>query len=297
MGEDYFFSSIYQGILIGSGTYSGEKYAVLHEVQCDPGNPEAAGQFKTFTKEYTMTTLCRKNIRCSVCGTETEQTEIVSTNTFGSLDLDTRPPGGKRFTIHTWVQRCSGCGACAGDLSKANACAGEVVKKQDYLTQLRDSEYPELANSFICESMIYEHGGELAPATWSLIHAAWACDDVKSTSQAMTCRRRAATMLRKELSAQKQPGESTLILVDLLRRAGELEEAAELIEKGRESFSEEVFRQVADFQKGLVQAGDLGCYTIAEALGDDSHPVADASSAGERNPGIAKRWWQFWKLF
>ena len=242
-----------------------------------------------------MTTLCRKIVRCSVCGTETEQTMVASTNALGSIDLDTRPPGGKRFTIHTWVQRCSGCGACADDLSKANACAREVVKKQNYLTQLKDSEFPELANSFICESKIYEYAGELEPAAWSLIHAAWACDDAESTSQAMDCRRRAATMLRKEVNAEKQPGESTVILIDLLRRGDELEEAAEVIEKSRESFSEEVFRQVADFQMELVQAGDLGCHTVAEALGEGGDPVADASSAGERNPGIAKRWWQFWK--
>jgi len=112
----------------------------------------------------------------------------------------------------------------------------------------------------------------------------------------MDCRRRAATMLQKEVSAQKQPGESVVILVDLLRRAGELDEAAEVIEKNRESFSDDVFRQVADFQKGLVQAGDLGCHTIAEALGEDDHPVADASSATRQDPGTAKRWWQFWKL-
>ena len=222
-----------------------------------------------------MTTLYEWKIRCSVCGTEAEQTETGSTNAFGSPDLDTRPPEMQRSTIDTWVQHCSGCGTCADDLSKVDPSAGAVVKTPDYKAQLRDAEFPELANSFICKSIIDEYGGEFASATWALIHAAWACDDAKSTPQAVACRRRAAIMLRKaEASGQEvaeQPGVSSAILVDLLRRADALDEAAEVIEKTRGSLSEDVLKQVVQYQKELIEAGDLGCHTIEEALGDDGH--------------------------
>lgn len=39
-----------------------------------------------------MTTYHEKRVCCSVCGTGTKFTEIMSTNGFGSQDLDTRPP-------------------------------------------------------------------------------------------------------------------------------------------------------------------------------------------------------------
>jgi len=227
-----------------------------------------------------MTTLDRTKIRCSVCGTEVEQTVIRSSNAFGSADLDTRPPQMQRSTIRAWVQRCSGCGACAGDLANVDVCAGDVVKRADYSARLRNAEFPELANSFICQSMIDEHGGRFASATWALIYGAWACDDAKATSQAMTCRRWAATMLRNaEASGQEvaeQPGASTTILVDLLRRADLLDEAAEVIEKAGEFLSEDVLAQVVRYEKALIEARDLNCHTVAEALGDGGHARPDA---------------------
>jgi hypothetical protein len=106
-------------------------------------------------------------------------------------------------------------------------------------------------------------------------------------------------MLRKtEASGQKlseQPGASTAILVDLLRRAGDLDEAAEIIEKSEESFSDKIIIQVVDYERKLIRAGDLGCHTISEALGEGGQSRVDASSAGGRQSGTAKRWWLFWR--
>jgi hypothetical protein len=253
-----------------------------------------------------MTTLYKQGIVCSVCGTETVQTVIGSTNAFGSCDLDTRPPGMKRSTIHAWVQRCSGCGACAKNLSKVNGSAGDVVKRAGYKSQLSDTGFPEIANSFICNSMIDEYSGELVSATWALIQAAWVCDDVKSTAQAVICRKWAATMLRKtKANGQKvaqQPGVSSAILVDLLRRAGALDEAAQMAELASETCSEGVPAQVVSYQKKLIEAGDTGCHTIAEALDDADHTPLEADNADMSDvnwkmiqPFSSKRWWQFWK--
>lgn len=246
-----------------------------------------------------MTTLYKEKVRCSICGTEAEQTGIGSTNAIGSRDLDTRPPEMERSTIHAWVQRCSGCGACASDLSEAGLSAGDVVKRPGYLAQLRNAEFPELANSFICKSLIDEDRGEFASATWALVHAAWACDDARSAPQAITCRRRAGSMLRKaEASGQKvaeQPGASAAILVDLLRRADALGEAAQVIENAGESSSENVLTQVMHYQKELIEAGDLDCHTIGETSGRGRRPQADASRDARGCPVTTNRWWQFWK--
>jgi hypothetical protein len=205
----------------------------------------------------------------------------------------------ERSTIHAWVQRCPGCGACASDLSKVNAFARNVVKRAEYLVQLKDTEFPELANSFICKSIIDEHKGKFSSATWALIHATWACDDHQSTPQAIICRKRAATMLRKaeakRQATAKQHGVSTAILVDLLRRADALDEAAETIEKTKKSFSEKVLVQVLHFQKELIETGDLGCYTVREALCLGTQTQSVSSSFAWEDPVTSKRWWQFWR--
>jgi len=236
-----------------------------------------------------MTTLHNKTTRCSVCGTEAEDTVIASTNAFGSPDLDTRPPEMKRSTIRLWVQRCYSCGNCASDLSQASACARDIIQTQEYTAQLKDSDFPELVNSFICKSIIDENGKEWATAAWALIHAAWACDDAKLSSQAIMCRRRAAAMLRKVATTDQklvsQPGLATVILIDLLRRAGEMDEAVTVIQENRYNPSEGIMRQIIDYQMDLINAKDLDCHTIAEAISKGSVPAQHRK---------AKRWWRFW---
>lgn len=239
-----------------------------------------------------MTTLYKERVCCSICGIEEEQTGIGSTNAFGSPDLDTRPPEMQRSTIHIWVQRCSGCGACARDLSKIDASAGDVIKNSDYSAQLKDLQFPELANSFICKSIIDEHAGDFKSATWALIYAAWVCDDTGSAAQSITCRRRAATMLRKaEANGQevtKQPRASTAILIDLLRRADAFDEAVEVIGKTEGTASGDVIAQVIRYQKRLIEAGGRDCHTIAEALRDGNHP-RPGSSGVDRGSAVVEK--------
>ncbi|MDO9565124.1 MAG: hypothetical protein Q7J15_00040 [Candidatus Desulfaltia sp.] len=158
---------------------------------------------------------------------------------------------------------------------------------------MSDSNFPELANSFVCASMIHESNGEWSAATWALIHAAWACDDASQSPQAVTCRKRAAAMLRKaQASGQTlsdQPGAITTILVDLLRRAGELDEAAKVIQESKATKTEDTVIRIMEYQTELIQANDIGCHTIAEALGEETdHGVNESKPA-------RKRWWQFWQ--
>lgn len=124
-----------------------------------------------------MTTLYHEKKRCAVCGAQHEYTSIGSTNAFGSPDLDTRPPEMQRSTIFAWVQRCPKCGFCASNISKASDQAISVIRSEAYHEQLSDPSMPELANSFLCKSIIDETAGDYGSAAWSLIHAAWVCDD------------------------------------------------------------------------------------------------------------------------
>lgn len=217
-----------------------------------------------------MTTLYNEKTRCAVCGTETEFTGIRSTNAFGSPDLDTRPPEMRRSTIFAWVQRCPECGYCASDVRKAPSQAADVVHSTEYERQLSDSTCPKLANDFLCKALIDDRSGDCAAAAWALIHAAWACDDAMKPEPARMCRSKAVDMIEKALGGgqkiAKQDGADTAIQVDLLRRAGRLADARQLILTKRPSITNDIFSKILDFQDDLLTSGDETCHSIAEVL-------------------------------
>jgi hypothetical protein len=217
-----------------------------------------------------MTTVFEEKVHCILCGKKTEYTFISSTNTFGgSPDLDTRPPKSKRLTIFAWVQRCPKCGYCAWDISNARPEAQAVIIGQEYKDQLNDPAYPELAISFLCKAILDRETKEFAAATWALIHAAWVCDDSDQTEEAMACRQKAADMLliAEEHNQQvaRPDGVSTAILVDLLRRSGQFEQARKTIGARRRIITEEPVARIMDFETDLLDRNDIACHTIAEA--------------------------------
>lgn len=216
-----------------------------------------------------MTTLYEEKIKCCVCGTKNKFTGIGSTNAFGSADLDTRPPEMKRSTIFAWIQRCSGCGYCASNISLPHEGAKSIVGRIEYKEQLEDSSYSDLAKSFLCKAMIDRESKDYSGATWALIHASWVCDDSDHASQAKLCRKKAVDMfaIAEEQGQQvlKQEGANTAILVDLLRRSGQFEQARQVIEKQRGRISDDIIASVLEFQTVLIDKKDLTCHTIYEA--------------------------------
>ena len=219
-----------------------------------------------------MTTFYRKKIQCSLCGEISEFTGISSTNTFfGSADLDTRPPEMQRSTMHTWVRRCPHCGYCASDIGTSVPEAQSIVKSKAYADQLNDTDYPEMANSFLCKAMICEETGDYKAAFLAFLHAAWACDDHKRHTQAKMCRQKAADRLMRVAEQNRQlaaPNESyTAILIDLLRRSGQVEQARQIIAARRDDITEEMIRQISDFQVKLLDRNEESCHTVEEVVG------------------------------
>lgn len=215
-----------------------------------------------------MTLIVNEEAQCALCGTNALYPCVLSTHQFGATDLDTRPPEGKRSTIHTWVQRCPGCGYVGTHVAEAPPEALAVVRSPAYMRQLNDPSYPELANSFLCKALIDEACGNFAKAAWALIHAAWVCDDAESPKAAEKCRTRAADMIEKAwANGQKlssQEGADGAIRVDVLRRAGRFEEAQRLIETLRPSTRNRIIRSVLDLEEALIAKRDTACHTLEE---------------------------------
>lgn len=217
-----------------------------------------------------MSMIFPKNIACCICGTVSPFYEIASTSSFGTEDLDTRPPGMERSTIKYWVQRCPTCGYCSRDLTEAHKITDKILADSAYQYQLNDWNYSKLANSFLCLAMIENAAKKYSSATWALIHAAWVCDDDNKILQAKECRVHAARMLilSEENSQQvvDQPFASYCILLDLLRRSEQFAEAKKLIEKHFFKLENYIMQKIFKFQRHLIESNDLQCYAIEDVM-------------------------------
>src|SRR6056297_1054156 len=207
-----------------------------------------------------MTTLHFEKLRCAVCGTEFEYTGIGSTSSFGLPDLDTRPPEMQRSTIFSWVQRCPECGYCSSDVQQAYPSAKQIIYCPEYIKQLNDENFYELANSFLCKAFIEDALGDYGVEAWTLIHAAWACDDDGNEVSARKCRVKALEIIARTIEHGQlfvvKDGLDTAIKVDLMRRSGLITEAKELILEKSGSITDDIISQILAYQDALLAKGD-----------------------------------------
>lgn len=189
------------------------------------------------------------------------------------VDLDTRPGGTMRLTMHTWVQSCPSCGYCAQDISKEISQARQIIESAQYREQVNHEDYPELANHFLCWAIIQENLADYSKAGWGAMYAAWTCDDTELKSSAIACRLRAMSLFReaqtRKVPFAKEPGVEETILADLLRRTGQFDLVNEIYSEGLHKKPDETVTQMLNFQIVLAEREDEKCYTT-----DDSQKYA-----------------------
>ena len=229
-----------------------------------------------------MTTMFRKTYACAVCGAEKEFYGIASTNSFGSPDLDLRPPEMQRSTMRHWVQKCPKCGYVSGSISDD---PGNVTKKW-----MKSKEYTHsdgitfrsgLADRFYKFHKICLLNEKTEEAFFALLHAAWACDDSEDEENAARCRKAAIPLLDKVIegiaAGEEHPEEDDceddsekkdnllLMKTDLLRRSGQFETL--LSEYASVSFTNGIMNKVLAFQLARAAEKDTACHTVEEAVG------------------------------
>ena len=212
-----------------------------------------------------MTTYFNQPQTCAVCGNRVECSVLGSTNSFGSPDLDLRPPEMQRSTMDTWLQECPNCGFVNGNLEHSTPNAKAVLESGKYREIVADADVPELARRFARYAELNADDREKAGI--ALIRSAWACDDEGNAEQAAAYRSRAADLLLSLQPFDDIEERTTLgtALVDVLRRASRFAEAQALARtlRGLESVSSnQIIGAVLDYQSRLCEARDTGCRTI-----------------------------------
>ena len=114
---------------------------------------------------------------CSVCGNESTEKGLLSTNTMGYMDLDTRPAEMQRSTMDYWINECPHCGYVACSLEEPLNCDKEYLSSSEYKNLTDTPPISELAQRFIRKARISAKKAEYVEACFDYLHAAWASDD------------------------------------------------------------------------------------------------------------------------
>ncbi len=218
-----------------------------------------------------MTTIFQRSVSCAHCGAKNEVVELGSTNSFGSMDLDMRPPPMERDTLAQQIHRCEECGYCAPDLEQRVGQDG-LVGSHEYRAILSEESYPGLASMFIAYAFLAESSGDLAASAWGHRNAAWVCDDQEKTfaNASLKCRNEVLRFLKAmHLNGQSFTNDrvtDSILELDLLRRSCQFDETLVHATALSNTDLPDVLGAISAFQQRLAEAGDSSCYTVSDAI-------------------------------
>jgi len=210
-----------------------------------------------------MTSYEREKLQCYCCGKTSQQTVLMSTNSFGAPDLDQRPSGMARSTIGSWLQECPFCGYVAGSIDRGNAKARAFLDTAEFCAASLEPLADPAARRFLVRAAQDAYEGDRRAAFRHTLLAAWVADDNRQASQATAFRLRAAGHLG---DGPIRSIDVRLELLDVLRRASSWERAAALADELTAEGLEHPFTAIVAFHRRKIAAKDSGRYTIEQAL-------------------------------
>ena len=226
-----------------------------------------------------MTTFAMYDCACACCGEAVSVPRVTTTNAFGSMDLDMRPPPMQRDTQALEMLECPKCGYCSHDIGQAfNVERTKVMVASAGYRMLVDGALPNLPSRFVRWALVTEAAGRFDLAGDALKEGAWAADDLGDDVLATELRLRAVAKLDvfRDGGGLSDGADEWVdaLKIDMLRRAGWWE-AAEVV--GRARLAGEVSdmaRQVFGFQLTLIAQHDSACHKVSEVLTDEE-PAAE----------------------
>ncbi len=208
-----------------------------------------------------MTTFASVLVQCPICGNKWESAALTSSNAFGSMDLDTRPPEMARSTMCFWLYECPECGYVARNMNGKATIGKEFLKTEKYVTCDGYTFENSLAKAFYRHHLIMLESGEIMPAITSLLHTIWVCDDA-GDENALTLREKLAEMTEARLKNYCDP-ELYIMRADALRRSYQFDRL--ISEYEGKKFYNKLVDQIVSIQIKLAKKKDAGCYTVDEA--------------------------------
>jgi hypothetical protein len=224
-----------------------------------------------------MTTLDTHTVTCANCKTDSEQTSIMSTNEFGSPDLDLRPPEMARGTFYYWLQECTDCGYVSRDISEIDAPTSALLGSNQFACIAADTTSSELMKRFLKRAFLDQELENLEAAAHYFLFAAWVADDERAGS-AKEHRAKSASLFERVIAglpagSEAFAGTSTR-LIDIYRRAEEWQKAITVADsllsadRNETICLDETIKAVVEFGKKQAAEKNAGCFTVEEAMAE-----------------------------
>ena len=226
-----------------------------------------------------MSTFERVTKECAICGKKYEATEIMSSNCFGSRDLDNRPPQMMRSTLCYQVELCDDCGYANTSITWVfSEETKEIINSPLYRSILLNENINRLAKAFMLAGLLHGMHEEYRTSGFLYLKAAWACDDHNDTANASLARKKAIMvfneyfkqefseeqMLYRFEDKEKEDFNLKMIIVDLLRRSESFKEAISLAKELLKSTSDDLLKKILKFQIRLSRKEDTSCHRVEE---------------------------------
>lgn len=221
-----------------------------------------------------MTTYDTRKPRCHCCSKASKQSVLMSSNSFGSRDLDQRPPEMMRSTMASWLQECRFCGYVATDIGKDDAAARAFVGTPAFQALCADPSPDPVTRRFLARAALDAHGGDAESAFTHTLAAAWVADDSGRLSDATALRLKAAA----HVAGKAASLDTRLVLLDVLRRASDWSVAETLADVMATEQHGHPYDAIATFHRSRIAERDNGRYTIADALAEPPKPDTSAAT-------------------
>jgi len=210
-----------------------------------------------------MTTYRDIKVTCSVCGFVSVQQKVVSFETSGYIDLDTRPPEQERSAIRFEVQECPQCGYVAHSLTAPLGLDQALIYlfSPEYLDFSGLPDLPELALKFVKSALLGVKTQVYELAFICCLKAAWVCDDHSYVLGSVALRE--VTLAMYDLMQEKgSNGGLQLIRADLLRKTGQFDRLVQEYEKAH--FKHGLQRMLLAAQLELARQKDTATYNCSD---------------------------------
>ncbi|MDO4544955.1 MAG: hypothetical protein Q4C25_02250 [Bacillota bacterium] len=208
-----------------------------------------------------MTTKHKIEFECNCCDGEFEDYVIMSTNEFGSSDLDCRPAEMMRSTMACWVHECPHCGYIDDGEDEDDRWLRSFIGSEEYKECEGIVFGNDIAGKFYRYALIQLKKNRFEEACSNFLRAAWGCDDSGESGNAVKCRIKFLEVFDK---LQDVDDNLSLTRVDVLRRVGEFNAVLEEYKKCK--FGDDLMNQILEFQKEKCVQKNTDCFTVGEVI-------------------------------
>ncbi len=212
-----------------------------------------------------MSKLINVKRRCAICNTESTYEEYAAISSFGSMDLDTRPPLPKRATLGSEITVCKKCHyANTGIDNPIPGITLSTLNDEEYQKIYNNKVLDDVTKKFLMAAYLYDKSGDMHHSGILHLMLAWHYDDLMDGEFASIARRAAIERLTQFAEESYNLNIATLV-IDLLRRTEQfelaLENANQLLEIGVSPLLEKILK----FEIHLCGIRDTKVHTVEEA--------------------------------